>query len=180
MQALVEDMKKAQVFIKEEEIQAIVNGLGFRIQQDYQNIEEPLIVVGLLKGSFIFMADLVRQINLPMNLEFMTVSSYNLENKQEKELKIIQDINTPIAGRDVILVEDIMDTGRTFSKILDLLSSRNPKSLKTCALLNKKECRVAEVTLDYCGIEIPNKFVYGYGLDNSQLGRNLPYIAFEE
>ena len=154
--------------------------MGHQITMDYKDIKEPLIVVGLLKGSFIFMADLVRKINLPMHIDFMMVSSYNTENQQEKELRIILDLNTSIAGRDVLLVEDIVDSGKTFSKVLELLQSRNPKSLRTCALLNKKECRVVEVPLHYWGIEIQNKFVYGYGLDNSQMQRNLPHIVYEE
>lgn len=169
-----------KIFITEEEIQETVGLLGHQITMDYKDIKEPLIVVGLLKGSFIFMADLVRKINLPTHIDFMMVSSYNVENQQEKELRIILDLNTPISGRDVLLVEDIVDSGKTFSKILELLQSRNPKSLKTCALLNKKECRVVEVPIDYYGIEIQNKFVYGYGLDNSQMRRNLPNISFEE
>lgn len=169
-----------KIFITQEEIQETVSLLGYQITMDYKDIKEPLIVVGLLKGSFIFMADLVRKIELPMHIEFMTVSSYNSENKQEKELKIIQDMNVSIAGRDVLLVEDIVDSGMTFSKILELLNSRHPKSLKTCALLNKKECRVVDVPLNYYGVEIADKFVYGYGLDNSQQRRNLPHIAVEE
>ena len=169
-----------KIFITEEEIQETVELLGHQITMDYKDIKEPLIVVGLLKGSFIFMADLVRKINLPTHIDFMMVSSYNDQNQQEKELRIILDLNTAIAGRDVLLVEDIVDSGLSFSKVLELLQSRNPKSLRTCALLNKKECRTVEVPLHYCGVEIQNKFVYGYGLDSSQMRRNLPHIAYEE
>ncbi len=172
------------IFISEEEIKDIVKKIGSDIRNYYKNvapIKEPLILIGLLKGAFIFMADLVRELkDLDTHIEFMTVSSYNNENQQEKELKIILDLNTPIAGRDVLLVEDIVDTGKTFSKVINLLNSRNPNSLKTCALLNKKECRAVEVPLDFYGIDIPDKFVYGYGLDNAQKSRNLPYIAVVE
>ncbi len=170
------------LLLSSDEINAIVRRLGSEINFHYieKQLEQPLVVVGLLKGSFIFMADLVRELTIDTHIEFMTVSSYNNENQQEKELKIILDLNTAIAGRDVLLVEDIVDTGKTFSKVIDLLNSRNPNSLKTCALLNKRECRVVEVPLDFYGMDIPDKFVFGYGLDDAQKSRNLPYIAVNE
>lgn len=167
--------------ISEDKIKEAITRLGKEISATYLNTSEsPLIVVGLLKGSFIFMADLIRKLNLNIQVDFMMVSSYNDENKQEKELKIILDLNTPIAGRDVLLVDDILDTGKTFSKVIELLKSRNPKSVKTCVLLNKKEARVVEVPLDFYGFDIPNKFAYGYGLDNSQLKRNLPFVLIQD
>lgn len=165
--------------ITESEIKEAVVRLGKQISDDYRNIEQPLLVIGLLKGCFIFMADLVREINIPLQVDFMMVSSYE-NNIQDKEVKIILDLNTPIKGRDVLILEDILDTGRTFTKVLDILGTRNPRSLKTCALLDKKECRIVDVELDYSGIDIPDKYVYGYGLDDSQLNRNLKTIDVKE
>jgi hypoxanthine phosphoribosyltransferase len=165
-------MKK---LITEKELRIIIKRLGNQITKDYHNTSY-LIVVGLLKGSFVFMADLIRQINLPLQVDFMTVSSYK-ENKQESEIKVILDLNTPIYNKHVLVVEDIIDSGRTFSKVLNLLRSRHPATLKTCVLLNKKECRILEEQVDYCGIEIPDVFVCGYGLDDNQKQRNLPYIG---
>jgi len=169
-----------KLYLAEYEIQAILKHISKLINEDYKGINEPLLVIGLLKGSVIFLSDLIRKLEIPIILDFMMVSSYNNENQQEKEIKIILDLNTSIAGKDVLVVEDIIDTGKTFYKVLELLKSRNPKSLKTCALLDKKECREVEVQLDYRGIVIPNKFVYGYGLDNAQMDRHLPYIATPE
>ena len=169
-----------QELISKNTIRKFVKKLGKQITKEYSSIEKPLILIGILKGSVIFMADLIREIKLPVNIDFMMISSYGPDNIQEKEIKIILDLNTPIADRDVIILEDILDSGRTFSKILTLLKSRNPRSLKTCALLNKKECRVVDVHLDFGGIEIPDKYVYGYGLDDNQLQRNLPYIEVKD
>jgi hypoxanthine phosphoribosyltransferase len=165
-------MKK---LISEKQLKIIVKNLGSQITNDYQNTKE-LIVVGLLKGSFIFMADLIREIKLPLKTEFMQISSYH-NNQQTSEVKIILDLNTSIFDKDVLVVEDIIDTGRTFSKVLELLRSRNPKSLKTCVLLDKEECRVIEQKVDYCGKKIKNLFVVGYGLDNNQFDRNLPFVG---
>jgi hypoxanthine phosphoribosyltransferase len=182
MQETSAKIYEKSLLLDSDEIRDIVKKLGSEINSYYMKnkLEQPLIVVGLLKGSFIFMADLVRELFVDTHIEFMTVSSYNNKNQQEKELKIILDLNTSISGRDVLLVEDIVDTGLTFSKILELLNSRNPKSLNTCALLNKKECRVVEVPVNFSGIDIPDKFVYGYGLDDAQSNRHLPYIGVKE
>ena len=164
-------------FVTEHQIQSIISRLGEEITNHYQNTQEELIVVGLLRGSFIFMADLVRKINHPMITDFMTVSSYGDQTESSGNVKIIMDLDQSIAGKHVLLVEDIVDTGNTFSKIIDLLRSRNPKSLKTCTLLNKPSRREVEVNIDFCGIDIPDKFVIGYGLDYAQKYRNLPYVG---
>ena len=122
------------------------------------------------------MADLIRQIELPVKVDFMSVSSYE-NNVQGSEVKINLYISIPIEGKDVLVVEDIIDTGNTFAKVLDILRQRNPKSLKTCVLLNKKECRIVESPVDYCGMEIPDIYVFGYGLDDDQFMRGLTFIS---
>lgn len=166
-----------EVLIAEEEIEQTVARLGAEITARYQHIERELVVIGLLRGSFIFMADLVRHIRLPLVVDFMTVSSYGDGTVSSGDVKIIMDLDMSIEGRDVLLVEDIVDTGNTFSKVVRMMQNRNPKSLAICTFLNKPECRTAEVDIDFCGIDIPNKFVVGYGLDCAQRYRNLPYVG---
>ena len=166
-----------KAFLSEAQIQSIVSRLGEEITTHYQDTEDELIVIGLLRGSFIFMADLVRKIDHPMITDFMTVSSYGNQTESSGNVKIIMDLDESIAGRHVLLVEDIVDTGNTFSKIIDLLKNRNPKSLKVCSLLNKPSKREVVVPIDFCGIDIPDAFVIGYGLDYAQKYRNLPYIG---
>jgi hypoxanthine phosphoribosyltransferase len=165
----------SNIYINSKKIKSSIIEIGKQITNDY--IGEELIVVGLLKGAFIFMADLIRNINInTLYTDFMMVTSFGKNNKRDKEIKIILDLNTPIAGKNVLLVEDIIDTGRTFDKVIKILNSRNPKSLKTCVLLDKSCCREVEVTIDYRCFEIENDFVYGYGLDNCQRSRNIPHI----
>ena len=166
-----------KVLLSEDQIKSIVSKLGAEITAHYKNTSEELIVIGLLRGSFIFMADLVRKIDHPMITDFMTASSYGNQTASSGNVKIIMDLDEPIAGRHVLLVEDIIDTGNTFSKIIDLLQNRNPKSLKICTLLNKPSRREAHVDIDFCGIDIADEFVVGYGLDYAQKYRNLPYIG---
>jgi len=155
------------------EIKEKVSELGKIITNDYQG--KDLVVVGLLKGAFVFMADLIREINLKYEIDFMMVSSY--DGMTQKEIRIILDLKTSISGRDVLLVEDIIDTGKTFKEILTHLKSRHPSSLKTCCLLDKKECRKISIQPDYYGFIIPNEFVVGYGMDYNNYYRNMPYIG---
>lgn len=165
------------VLVSEEQIQQIVQRLGAEITENYKDIKRELVVVGLLRGSFVFMADLVRHIKLPLVVDFLTVSSYGDGTVSSGDVKIIMDLDMSIEDRDVLLVEDIVDTGNTFSKVIRMLENRNPHSLSICTFLNKPECRTAEVTIDFCGMDIPNEFVVGYGLDYGQKYRNLPYVG---
>lgn len=167
----------SHVLVSEEQIQQTVKRLGNEVCDAYKDIEQPLIVIGLLRGSFIFMADLVRQIRLPLVVDFMTVSSYGDGTTSSGDVKIVMDLDMSIEGRDILLVEDIVDTGNTFSKVIHMMKNRNPSSLSTCTFLNKPDCRTAEVEIDFCGMDIPNEFVVGYGLDHAQRYRNLPYIG---
>ena len=152
-----------------------IRDLGSRISEDYQG--KALTLVGVLKGAFAFYADLVRVIDLPLIVDFLVVSSYGSKAKTSGRVKIISDLTTDIKGRDVLLVEDIVDSGMTLSFLKKKLMARNPESLKVCTLLDKPERRKAGVVLDYVGFSIPNKYVVGYGLDYQGKYRNLPYIA---
>ena len=166
-----------RVLVSEQEIRNVVRRLGAEITACYQDIEKDLVVVGLLRGSFIFMADLVREIRLPVVIDFLGVSSYGDGTISSGDVKLTMDLDKSIEDRDVLLVEDIVDTGRTFSKIIRMMSNRKPRSLRVCTFLNKPECRVVEVPLDFCGMDIPNEFAVGYGLDYAQRYRNLPYVG---
>lgn len=166
-----------RVLVSEQEIRNVVRRLGAEITACYQDIEKDLVVVGLLRGSFIFMADLVREIRLPVVIDFLGVSSYGDGTISSGDVKLTMDLDKSIEDRDVLLVEDIVDTGRTFSKIIRMMSNRKPRSLRVCTFLNKPECRIAEVHLDFCGMDIPNEFAVGYGLDYAQRYRNLPYVG---
>jgi len=165
------------VLVSEERIQEIVQRLGAEVTERYKDSERELVVVGLLRGSFIFMADLVRHIKLPLVVDFLTVSSYGDGTVSSGDVKIIMDLDMSIENRDVLLVEDIVDTGNTFSKVIRMLDNRNPRSLSICTFLNKPECRKVDVKIDFCGLDIPNEFVVGYGLDYAQKYRNLPYVG---
>ncbi|PID77649.1 MAG: hypoxanthine phosphoribosyltransferase [Deltaproteobacteria bacterium] len=166
-----------KTLITQEEIVGIVAGLGRQITEAYQGIEDNLIVVGLLRGSFIFMADLVRTIKVPLVVDFLTVSSYGSGTVSSGDVKIVLDLDTAIENRDVLLVEDIVDTGNTFKKVIHMLQNRKPRSLKTCAFLSKPSRRKVEVEIDFCGRVIPDEFVCGYGLDFNQRFRELPYVG---
>jgi hypoxanthine phosphoribosyltransferase len=152
-----------------------IRELGNRISEDYEG--KALTLVGVLKGAFAFYADLVRAIHLPLIVDFLVVSSYGAKAKTSGRVKIISDLTTDIKGRDVLLVEDIVDSGMTLSFLRKKLMARRPESLKVCALLDKPERHKADVVLDYVGFSIPNKYVVGYGLDYQDKYRNLPYIA---
>lgn len=166
----------AEVLITEEELQARIAELGKAISADYQGRD--LLAVCILRGAVIFLSDLIRQIAVPHEIDFMAVSSYGgTSTESSGVVRILMDLTTSIEGRDVLIVEDIVDTGLTLDYIIDNLKTRRPASLRTCALLNKHERRKVDVPLDYVGFDIPNKFVVGYGLDYDEKYRNLPFIG---
>lgn len=157
-------------------IAARVESLAREITAFYGNTEK-LVVVGLLRGSFVFIADLVREIDLPVEVDFLEASSYGDGMQSSREVKILKDLRGGITGRDVLVVEDIVDTGFTLSHVVRLLKSREPKRLEVCALLDKPTRREVPVKATWTGFEIPDEFVVGYGIDFAQRNRNLPYIG---
>jgi len=170
----MDNQERGSVFLSEEQIQRRVAELAAEISHDYAGTTPHFIAV--LNGAFIFMADLVRRIELPLTLDFMAVASYQ-GTESSGEVELIKDLSRPIGGRDVIIVEDIVDTGITLEYLLDYMQARKPASLKVAALLSKPSRRLRDVPVDYLGFEIDNAYVYGYGLDRDQLDRNLPYIT---
>ena len=165
-----------QVLIDEEQVDKRVRELGARISRDYQGKELHLICV--LKGGVFFLCELAKRITVPVSLDFMSVSSYGAGTSSSGVVKIVKDLDEPLEGRDVIVVEDIIDSGRTLSYLLELLKRRHPASIRLCTLLDKPERRVVDnVNVDYCGFQIPDEFVVGYGLDYAQKYRNLPFIG---
>jgi hypoxanthine phosphoribosyltransferase len=169
----LEQMGVREVLLSATQIERRVNELGTQITRDYAG-KEPLFV-GVLKGVTCFMADLMRHVALPMSVDFMTISSY--EGDRSGAVRIVQDLTENIEGRDVLLVEDIVDTGMTLQHLVRQLGARDPASLRVCALLDKRARRLVETPLDYVGFEIPDEFVVGYGLDYQQRFRNLPFVA---
>lgn len=165
----------SRVLIKEEEIRQKVKELGKRITYDYQN--KDLFVIGILKGSVVFLADLIREISLPLEIDFMAVSSYGATTHTSGVVRILKDLDTDINNKDVLIIEDIIDTGLTLSYLKENLLSREPASLKVCTMLDKPDRRKVQLIPDYNGYEIPDEFVVGYGLDYNQNFRNLPYIG---
>ena len=165
-----------EILITETEIAPRTTQLARMIKEQYRDTEQ-LVVVGLLRGSFVFIADLVRRLDLPVEVDFMTVSSYGDKMESSRQVRIIQDLETPIKRRDVLIVEDIIDTGHTLSQVYEILQTRSPKSLKVCTLLNKPSRREIDVHVDWVGFDIPDEFVIGYGIDFAQQGRNLPHIG---
>ena len=163
--------------ISAEAIATRVAELGAKITADYKD-KEDVVVIGVLKGSIIFLADLARHIALPIKLEFIGISSYGDETVSSGIVQITQDVSKPIEGKHVIVVEDIVDTGHTVSYLLENLKTRRPASIALASLLHKPERQEREVKIDYLGFTIPNKFVVGYGLDIAQQYRNLPYIGY--
>lgn len=164
-----------EVLISAEEIDAAVKRLGQELTKDYQD-KNP-VVVCILRGSVVFLADLVRQMQCPLEIDFMDLSSYGGGMESSGQVKILKDLDTDVAGRHVIIVEDIVDTGNTLAKIHDLFLHRQAESVKVVSFLNKPERRTANVTVDYVGVEIPDKFVVGYGMDFDEQYRGLPYIG---
>ncbi len=167
---------EVEVFLTEEQIQEAVRRLGEQIARDYSP-ESPPLLVGVLKGSLVFLADLMRAIPLPVSFDFVAISSYGAETQTSGQVRLLKDLDTQIQGRHVLVVEDILDTGLTLSYLLDLLRTRQPASLRVCTLLRKPDRHVVEVPVDYCAFTIPNYFVVGYGLDYDERYRNLPFIG---
>jgi len=157
-------------------IAARIEALAKEIEREFQCTSK-LVVVGLLRGSFIFIADIVRELNLPVEVDFLEASSYGDEMVSSREVKILKDLRGAIEGRDVLVVEDIVDTGYTLSHVLGFLSSRSPARMKSIALLDKPTRRETDVKADWVGFEIPDEFVVGYGIDYAQRNRNLSYIG---
>lgn len=164
-----------RILVTEEELNTIARRLGAQITKDYEG--KHLLVVAVLKGSIYFFTDLTRYIELPCQLDFIQASSYGEGTVSSGVIKIVKDISDDLMGFDVLLVEDILDTGNTLKYILDMLEKRNPNSLSVVTLLDKAERRVADVKAKYVGCDVPNEFVVGYGLDYNQEYRNLPYIG---
>lgn len=165
-----------EILIPAEELQERISELGQQINEDYQG--KNLHLICILRGGVLFLADLMRQITLPHTIDFMAVSSYGTGARQSTgQVRIALDLKEDIHNRDVLLVEDIVDSGYTIASVLELLATRHPRSLKVCTLLDKFERREVEVPIDYRGFKIPNKFVFGYGLDLDEYYRNLPFIG---
>ena len=170
------DADMAKILISAEEIRAKVSEMGAQIARDYEPLGD-LLLVGVLKGCMMFMVDLARAIELPLAIDFIATSSYGHSTESSGVVRLLKDLDTDIAGRHVLIVEDIIDSGLTLAYLHDQLGRRNPASLRICALLNKPERREADVPVDYLGFNIPNEFVVGYGLDFGERYRNLPYIG---
>ena len=169
---------EVKVLLTEEEVDKRIQEIGDQITKDYAGKTVHLVCV--LKGGSFFMCELAKRINLPVSLDFMSVSSYGGDTKSSGVVKIVKDLDEPLNGKDVLVVEDIIDSGRTLSYLLEMLKDRKPASLKLCTLLDKPSRRVIDVDVDYTGFQIPDEFVVGYGLDYDQRYRNLPYIGIME
>ncbi len=168
-----------EILLTEEQIQLRVKEIAEAINQDFPNHEEPLLLVGVLKGATLFLADLVRHIARPVEFDFVAISSYGAATKSSGEVRILKDLDAAVAGKHVIIVEDILDTGLTlrFSYLIESLKARHAASVSVCVLLDKPSRRRVEVPVDYRGFEIEDKFVIGYGMDFGEYYRNLPYIG---
>lgn len=164
-----------EILISEEQIAQRVKELGEQITEEYKG--KNLMVIGVLKGCVLFLSDLVRQINLPLTLDFMVVSSYGSSTKSSGVVRIVKDLEKDIQGKDLLIVEDIVDTGLTLSYLIEILNSRNPNSIKVCSLFNKPERRKGKVDIAYSGFTIPDEFIVGYGLDYDEVYRNLPFVC---
>ena len=169
---------KIRVLISEEDVNKRINEVAALISRDYEGRQVHLVCV--LKGGSFFMCELAKRISVPVSLDFMSVSSYGSDTKSSGVVKIVKDLDESLKDKDVVVVEDIVDSGRTLSYLLEMLRDRGPASLRLCTLLNKPDRRVIPVDVDYTGFEIPDQFVVGYGLDYDQRYRNLPYIGVVE
>ena len=169
---------KLRILFTRAEIEAKVDKLAAKIRRDYLGKHPILICV--LKGSFMFTADLIRRLNFPLEIEFVQLSSYGRGRESSGKIKVVQRLRSPIKGRDVLVIEDIVDTGITIAFLLDYLSKKKPTSLKLCALTDKPSRRKVPITIDYLGFTVPDKFLVGYGLDWDEKFRNLPDICFVE
>ena len=174
MQSMHQDID--HILVSEEQLKAKVAELGAQISADYEG--KDLLLVSILKGAVVFMADLMRAVTIPCGIDFMVVSSYGGANTSSTGLvKIIKDLDQDLSGKDVLIVEDILDTGITLSHLMPMLQMRKPNSLRLCTILSKPSRRKADIEPDYCGFEVPDEFVVGYGLDYDEKYRNLPYIG---
>ncbi len=167
-----------EVLVTKEDVEERISEMADEINRAYAG--KSLHLVCVLKGGAFFMCELAKHLNMPVSLDFMSVSSYGSATKSSGVVKIVKDLDEPIKDKDVLVVEDIVDSGRTLSYLMEMLRDRGPKSLHLCTLLDKPERRVVEVNVDYTGFQIPDKFVVGYGLDYDQHYRNLPYIGVVE
>lgn len=170
--------ERIRVLLSEKEVDDRIQAIGDQISRDYAGKQVHLVCV--LKGGSFFMCELAKRISVPVSLDFMSVSSYGGDTKSSGVVKIVKDLDESIRDKDVIVVEDIVDSGRTLSYLLEMLKDRSPRSLRLCTLLDKPDRRVVQVNVDYTGFQIPDEFVVGYGLDYDQRYRNLPYIGIVE
>lgn len=168
-------MNGIEVLISEEQLKEKVKELGEQITRDYKGKE--ILLIGVLKGAVVFMADLMRNIDLPLQIDFMVVSSYGAGTKSSGNVKIIKDTDVSVTGKDIIIAEDILDTGITLNNLIKLLSNRGANSIKICTILNKPSRRKVDLKPDYVGFDIPDEFVVGYGLDYDQKYRHLPFVG---
>lgn len=167
--------ERIEVLLTEKEVDDRIQAIGEQISKDYAGKQVHLVCV--LKGGSFFMCELAKRITVPVSLDFMSVSSYGSDTKSSGVIKIVKDLDESLKDKDVLVVEDIVDSGRTLSYLLKMLQDRGPKSLRLCTLLDKPDRRVVDVDVDYTGFQIPDEFVVGYGLDYDQRYRNLPYIG---
>lgn len=167
------DIKK--ILYSEDELKSLVKELGAKISEDYK--DKNLLMVSVLKGSVVFMSDLMREITIPCEIDFMSVSSYGNKTKSSGTVRILKDLDRDIEGYDLLLVEDILDSGKTLNYLMDVLYARNPASIRICTLFDKPERREVDIFADYKGISVPDEFIVGYGLDYAEKYRNLPYIG---
>lgn len=172
-------MQNPKILISEEEIEARVNELAAKISLDYADTDE-LVLIGVLKGSFIFLADLSRRLSIPRHIEFIAVSSYEHGSIRSGAVRLVMDVRRSIEGKHVLVVEDIVDTGHTLHYLIDMLKSRGPASIRTCTLLHKEHATEVDVEIDYLGFSIGDEWVVGYGLDYDEKDRTLPYIGVVE
>lgn len=170
--------EKIRELISEEDVAKKIAEMGAQISKDYEG--ESVYLLCILKGGVFFTTELAKHITVPVNIDFMSVSSYGGETTSSGIVRIVKDLDTPIEGKNVLIAEDIIDTGRTLAYLMEHLRQRKPKSLKLCTLLDKPDRRVSDVKVDYTGFEIPDEFVVGYGLDYDQRYRNLPYVGVIE
>lgn len=165
----------SKVLYSEEHIAKIVKELGAKISEDYK--DKNLLMVSVLKGSVVFMSDLMRAVTIPCEIDFMAVSSYGDKTKSSGTVRILKDLDRDISGYDVLLVEDILDSGKTLNYLMDVLYARNPASIRICTLFDKPDRREVDIYADYKGLLVPDEFIVGYGLDFAEKYRNLPYIG---
>jgi hypoxanthine phosphoribosyltransferase len=171
----VTDPAIGEILVQQDELAHRVQALGEQISAEYEG--RSLLLVGVLKGAFFFLSDLMRELDVPCEVDFMAVASYGSSTDSSGVVRILKDLDASIEGRDVLIVEDIVDSGLTLSYLLRTLEARAPATLEVCALLTKPERRKVELPIRYVGFEIPNRFVIGYGLDHAERFRNLPYVA---